>query len=69
MQIQSDNFAVVQHPLYLEVVEEADDQDYRNGEEPKAYRFERYHFLQLHVVLINGHGVLLPLLYLLEHFV
>ena len=59
----------MKHPLDLQVVQETNDQDHRNREEPKADRLKRDHLLQLHAVLVDHHGVLLPLLDLLEHFI
>lgn len=65
----SDNLSVVKHSPDLQVVKETDDEHNGDREEPEADTLETDHLLQLHVVLVDGHAVDLPLLHLLEHFV
>lgn len=50
-------------------MQEANDEDNSNGEKPKAYGFEWYHFLELHIVLVDSHTIVLSLFDFVEYFI
>lgn len=52
----SDDLTISEGPLYLQVVQEADDEDDRDGQKPEAHSLERNEFLDLHAVLVVVDG-------------
>jgi hypothetical protein len=51
--LTSNDLSIFKNSLYLEVMQEADDEDHRDGQENEAHRLEGDKLLQLHVILID----------------
>lgn len=59
----------MQNPLDLKIVQETYYKHNSNRKKTKANRFKRNHFLQLHIILVDGHAVKLSFTDFLEHFI